>query len=283
MSKNEITDETCAIYRARGHDNGVKCSQQLTCDNCDPNKGCFAQDDYKYYKSDEYGHVKGEAAMMQEIYQRGPIACGCAVPESLETYTGGIYHDKTGDTNIVHDISVVGWGVENGVKYWTVRNSWGSHFGEDGFFRVIRGINNIAIESDCSWATALDTWTDDKRHHLTEGEKAEPVETRLDEIRKHQGDDFMKEKKGCRVEKAFFKNGERRPEKMAWEEIDEADIPDNWDWRNVKGTNYMSWNKNQHIPIYCGSCWAQGTTSALADRFNIMLGDKNPTPVGLNA
>jgi cathepsin X len=41
MNKNEITDETCAIYRARGHDNGEKCSQQLTCDNCSPGKGCF--------------------------------------------------------------------------------------------------------------------------------------------------------------------------------------------------------------------------------------------------
>jgi cathepsin X len=26
MSKNEVTDETCAIYRARGHDNGMPCS-----------------------------------------------------------------------------------------------------------------------------------------------------------------------------------------------------------------------------------------------------------------
>jgi cathepsin X len=35
--------------------------------------------------------------MMQEIYQRGPIACGVAVPDALEKYTGGIFDDKTGD------------------------------------------------------------------------------------------------------------------------------------------------------------------------------------------
>lgn len=220
--------------------------------------------------------------MMQEIYQRGPIACGIAVPDALENYTSGIFHDKTGDLSIVHDISVVGFGVENGVKYWTVRNSWGSHFGEQGFFRVVRGINNIAIESQCSWATPLDTWSEDKRHKLTEAEKAEPVESRLDQIKELKSDKLLG-KGGCRVEKAYFENGEKPLRVPAWEEIDVSTLPDNWDWRNVNNTNFLSWTKNQHIPIYCGSCWAQGTTSALADRFNILLGDKNPTPVGLNA
>jgi len=40
-----------------------------------------------------------------------------------------------------------------------VRNSWGEYWGIHGFFKIIRGTNNLGIESDCSYAVPVDTWT----------------------------------------------------------------------------------------------------------------------------
>ena len=80
MSENETTDETCSIYRARGHDNGIACSAMTMCRNCSPGEACFVPDKYHVYGVEEYGSVTGEEAMKQEIYQRGPLACGIAVP-----------------------------------------------------------------------------------------------------------------------------------------------------------------------------------------------------------
>lgn len=71
------------------------------------------------------------------IGQRGPSACGIAAPAALKGYQGGRFNDTTGDSVIVHDIRVVGFGVEKGVAYWTVRNSRGTHWRESGFCRVV--------------------------------------------------------------------------------------------------------------------------------------------------
>lgn len=44
----------------------------------------------------------------------------------------------------------------------------------DGFFKVVRGVNNINIEGDCDWGVPLDTWTEKVKHITTEEEKNDP-------------------------------------------------------------------------------------------------------------
>ena len=257
MHYNEVTDETCSIYRARGHDNGIQCTPITKCRNCDPHEPCFVPDEYLVYRVDEFAHFEGEQEMLQEIYQRGPIACGIAVTQGMEDYTGGIFEDKTGDYDVVHEVSIVGFGEENGVPFWTIRNSWGTHWGEDGFMRLVRGKNNLAIESDCAWATPLDTWSENVTHKTTDAEKNDPNNDTTNGNYPVSEAPFLKDSKnqGCaRFSEVKFQTGEVRPEVMAWEEISANDLPSGHDWRNVDGVNYLSWNKNQHIPIYCGSC-----------------------------
>jgi len=94
---------------------------------------------------------------MRELVASGPLAVGITVPSSFEEYRSGVYIEPKADGGAIgskpfeptgHAVLVVGYGVdEQGVKYWRVKNSWGRHFGETGYFRVRRGTDEISIES----------------------------------------------------------------------------------------------------------------------------------------
>merc|ERR1711959_65916 len=51
--------------------------------------------------------------------------------------------------------------------------------------------------------------------------------------------------------------------------IKDSDVPSNFTWCDNEGVNYCTKSLNQHIPQYCGSCWAHGSVSALGDRIKI--------------
>ena len=85
--------------------------------------------------------------------------------------------------------------------------------------------------------------------------------------------DYQHFRHDCLSPNATYTNGPviKTPEPKLT--IHSSVLPKTWDWRDIDGVNYLSWTVNQHIPKYCGSCWAQATTSALADRF--IIADKN--------
>jgi cathepsin X len=158
-------------------------------------------------------------------------------------YTGGIFEDTTGDIAVTHIISVVGFGVEDGVKYWIARNSWGTWWGESGYFRIVRGVNNINIEGDCSWAVPTDTWTDPWVHHTTEAEKNDANNDLnnspyMPENVMAPTAQFLKPVKplgGGRVKDSVLKKGEKVTMLRPWEILKQEDLPAEWDWRNANG------------------------------------------------
>ena len=64
--------------------------------------------------------------------------------------------------------------------------------------------------------------------------------------------------------------------------IDVATLPDAFSWDNPKGdgVSYITKSLNQHIPQYCGSCWAHGAISALSDRIKIARSKSGGTGQG---
>lgn len=155
-----IPPETCNPYLAVNQECSLK-HQCFTCwPGATPDSNCMALHDYSRLGVKEHGRVSGRANMKAEIFKRGPISCEIDATGGLDAYNGGIYAEFNPEASTNHLVSVIGWGVENDVEYWIVRNSWGEPWGEGGFFRIVTSSAfdyqgddfNLAIESSCGWA-----------------------------------------------------------------------------------------------------------------------------------
>lgn len=102
--------------------------------------------DDKHFGKSAYKIDGNEADMRQEIMTNGPIEAAFMVYEDFLTYKSGVYQHKEGSFLGGHAIKILGWGVENGIPYWLVANSWNPDWGDKGFFKIKRGSNECGIE-----------------------------------------------------------------------------------------------------------------------------------------
>ena len=107
----------------------------------------------KFYKCiNYYSIMNNEQQIRLEIYKWGPITASMEVYPDFYTFDAknDIYKWNGKNKQVGgHAVEIVGWGIDNGIPYWQIKNSWGTNWGMNGYFRMIRGINNCKIESNC--------------------------------------------------------------------------------------------------------------------------------------
>lgn len=91
--------------------------------------------------------LNGEAQIMAEVYKNGPLTVSFIAFADFLTYKSGVYQHLTGEFAGYHAVRLTGWGVENGVKYWKIANSWNTDWGNNGTFLIKRGNDECSIET----------------------------------------------------------------------------------------------------------------------------------------
>lgn len=99
-----------------------------------------------YFKVVQYD--EDDLAAKLETY--GPVAVAIDASQySFQLYSGGIYDEPScTSTFLDHGVGCIGYGIEGSTKYWIVRNSWGSTWGEKGYIKMIWKDNQCGIASN---------------------------------------------------------------------------------------------------------------------------------------
>ena len=106
-----------------------------------------------YYVGGYYGG-SNEDNMLEELKKNGPFVVSMKVSVEFYSYHSGIFtkakminKKKKEWQNVNHSVLLVGYGVDNGVEYWHVMDSWSTKWGDKGFVKIKKGDNIMSIGS----------------------------------------------------------------------------------------------------------------------------------------
>lgn len=97
--------------------------------------------------------LKDENKLKEVLYKTGPLSIVLDA-QMLSSYSGGVI-DYCPQHEENHAVLLVGYGTEKEQDFWILKNSWGENWGEQGFFRLLRGINACGILNDKIVSTVL--------------------------------------------------------------------------------------------------------------------------------
>eukprot|EP00944_MAST-04C_sp_MAST-4C-sp1_P011373 g11373.t1 len=93
----------------------------------------------------------GEELIKLAILDGGPVSVGFITYSDFSSFSGdGVYISDQKTRKGAHAITLFGWGVKDGVKFWWAKNSYGDNWpypGSKGVFKFLRGENHCGIEN----------------------------------------------------------------------------------------------------------------------------------------
>jgi len=87
--------------------------------------------------------------LLEALYTRGPVSVSISAGMEWNMYSYGVLNSCRQDAIVNHAVVLVGYGVDHGLGYWHIQNSWGPNWGEDGFVRIARKLNHTEEEAFC--------------------------------------------------------------------------------------------------------------------------------------
>ena len=89
-----------------------------------------------------------QIALKEAVALIGPISIALDAETKLfQSYKSGVITSDSCGTTLDHGVLIVGYGEEDGIKYWLVKNSWGASWGDDGYIKIERSesVNDAGI------------------------------------------------------------------------------------------------------------------------------------------